>query len=133
MARAGSHGRRLLRPVSRGLLVVALLAPACSAPPGGSEPAPTTPLTGLGPAGSVTPPLTFTWQGNTADGVVRVSIEDRAQRPVFAFPARGSSATAPGGVSAVLTPGEPFTWTVAAVDDNGEVSRTSAPVEFRVK
>ena len=64
---------------------------------------------------------------------MRVSIEDRAQRPVFAFPARGASATAPGGIAAVLTPGETFTWTVAVADDNGELSRTSAPVEFQVR
>jgi hypothetical protein len=131
--RAGSHGRcPARRPVSRGFLVAALLASACSAPPRAGAPAITTPLRGIAPAGPVTPPLRFTWDGNTADSVVHVSIEDRAQRPVFAFPARGASATAPEGISAVLTPGEMFTWTVAVVDDNGELSRISAPVQFQV-
>jgi hypothetical protein len=65
--------------------------------------------------------------------VVRVAIEDRAQRPVFAFPARGDGAAAPAGLSDVLTRGEPFTWTVASVDENGETSRTSKPVEFTVE
>lgn len=135
MVRAGSHGRRFRRgPVSRGFLVAAmLLASACAAPPNDGTPADTTPLVGTSPAGAVTLPLTFTWQGNTADGVVRISVEDRAQRPVFGFPAKGSAATAPGGIAAVLTPGETFTWTVSAVDHNGEVSRTSAAVEFRLK
>jgi hypothetical protein len=133
MVRTGSRGRRARRgPVSCGLLVAALLASACGAPPRAGAPAVTTPLRGIAPAGPVTPPLTFTWDGDTADRVVRVSIEDRAQRPVFAFPARGASATAPEGIAAVLTPGEMFTWTVAVVDDNGGQSRTSAPVEFEV-
>jgi len=65
--------------------------------------------------------------------VVRVSIEDRAQRPVFAFPARGAQAAAPAGLAAVLSRGEPFFWTVSAVDENGETSRTSAPIPFRIK
>jgi hypothetical protein len=81
----------------------------------------------------VTPPITFRWSGNSPEGVVRISIEDRAQRPVFAFPARGTSAPAPQGLTAMLTRGEPFTWTVESVDDNGETSRTSKPVEFRIE
>ena len=64
---------------------------------------------------------------------MRVSIEDRAQRPVFAFPARGGDAAAPPGLSAVLTRGEPFMWTVSSVDENGETTRTSKPVEFKVE
>ena len=83
-------------------------------------------------AGAVSLALTFRWNGNPTDGVVRVSIEDRAQRPIFAFPARGPSAPAPDGLAAVLTPGESFSWTVAAVDENGEPSRVSKPIQFSV-
>lgn len=120
--------------MSRGFLVAAaVLASACAAQPNGGTPADTSPLVGTAPAGAVSLPLTFSWQGNSADGVVRISVEDRAQRPVFGFPARGSKATAPGGIAEVLTPGETFTWTVSAVNDNGEVSRTSAAVEFRLQ
>jgi hypothetical protein len=129
MTRAGSHGRhRRRRWVARGLLV-ALLSPACGAPPREASRAPITPLRGISPAGPATLPITFSWRGNTDEGVVRVSIEDRAQRPVFAFPARGSSAT-PDGLEAVLTPGESFSWTVAAVDENGTETRRSTPVSF---
>jgi len=133
MTDAANHGRR--RRVgrwARGFLAATLLAPACSAPPD-RPPAPTNPLQGSAPSGAVTPPITFQWSGNTPDGVVRLSIEDRAQRPVFAFPARGTSAAAPPGLTALLTRGERFTWTVASVDDNGETSRTSKPVEFKVE
>jgi hypothetical protein len=133
MRHAGSHGRKVRAgSIARGLLVAALLAPGCSAPPGRAVLPPTTPLRGVAPSGDVTLPLSFSWQGNTPDGVVRVSIEDRAQRPVFAFPARGSSAS-PEGLDAVLTPGEPFTWTVAAVDENGNETRRSAPLTITRK
>jgi hypothetical protein len=129
--RTGSHGRTVRSgSIARGLLAAALFASACSAPPGAGSPPPTTPLRGVAPTGDVTLPTTFSWQGNTGDGVVRVSIEDRAQRPVFAFPARGSSAT-PDGLDAVLTPGEPFTWTVASVDENGNETRRSEPITIR--
>jgi hypothetical protein len=130
MTRTGSHGRTL-RPgsIARGFLVAALALAACGAPPGGGAPPPTTPLKGVSPTGDVSLPVTFTWQGNTADGIVRVSIEDRAQRPVFAFSARGSSST-PEGLDQVLTPGEPFTWTVAAVDGDGHETRRSLPLTF---
>ena len=130
MVRASCHERGP-RPRLRGFLVVARLASACSAPPGKVGPAHAgPPLRGLTPAGPVHSPVTFSWEGNSADGVVRVSVEDRAQRPVFSFPARGSKVTAPGGLAEVLTPGEPFTWTVAVLDQNDETSRTSAPVSF---
>jgi hypothetical protein len=130
MVRAGSHGRRSRRvSFARGFLVAALLAAACSPPPKNGAPPPTTPLEGIAPSGDVTLPLTFSWRGNAADGLVRVSIEDRAQRPVFDFPARGSSGTA-RGLEAVLTPGEPFSWTVASIDENGNERRRSAPLRF---
>ena len=113
--------------------MVALLAAACSAPADSERrPAPAGSLQAVAPAGDVAYPITFRWNGNTEDGVVRVSIEDRAQRPVFAFSARGSSVPAPQGLSTVLTPGEPFSWSVAAVDENGETSRGSKPVQFSV-
>ena len=85
---AGCHGHRRVWLVSRGLLVVALLASGCSAPRTTSGPAPQGPLQGTAPAGAVTPPFSFAWQGNAAGGVVQISVEDRARRPVFSFPAR---------------------------------------------
>ncbi len=130
--------RRRRRGLPGGLIdgfvvVVALLAVACGAPPHARDAAArSTPLEGVSPAGAVSPALTFRWNGNPTDGVVRVSIEDRAQRPIFAFPARGPSAPAPDGLAAVLTPGESFSWTVAAVDENGEPSRVSKPIQFSV-
>jgi hypothetical protein len=132
MGDASCHGRSRRGSV-RGFLVAVLLASACSAPPGKVPPAPTGPLRGLAPTGEVSLPLTFEWENNSPDAVVRVSIEDRAQRPVFGFSARGAHASAPAGLDAVLVRGEPFFWTVSAVDENNETSRTSAPIQFRVK
>ena len=134
MAATSSRGRTVPNRCARGLLIGALFAAACNAPSDSQRrPPPTAPLEAIAPAGNVAYPITFRWNGNTQNGVVHVSIEDRAQRPVFAFPARGNSVPAPEGLSAVLRPGEPFSWSVAAVDENGETSRVSKPVQFSVK
>lgn len=78
-------------------------------------------------------PLAFTWEGNTPDGVVRVTGVDRAERKAFTFDARGNSAPLPAGLDGALSPGEAFSWTVAALDGAGQPTRDSEPLTFSLK
>jgi hypothetical protein len=129
----GHHGRRPgTRRLARGLLLLALLTGGCGASGdrASAPPRPHGPLKGLSPQGSISAPLVFKWEGNSPDGVVRVTAVDRAERKAFTFDARGNSAALPAGLDRALSPGEPFSWTVAVLDEAGQPSRDSAPLTF---
>jgi hypothetical protein len=87
----------------------------------------------VAPAGVTPWPFSFTWRGGSADTVVRVRIFDEAERAIYGIEARGTETPAPEILRRLLTPGSPYLWRVARVDENGDEVDQSDLTAFSVK
>ena len=77
--------------------------------------------------------MTFSWAGTSADSVVRIRIFDEAERQVFGIEARGTAKEAPPDLKSALSPGTPYQWRVARVDENGQEVDVSAMRAFALR
>lgn len=109
-----------------------VLLAGCSSQPA-SAPATAGPLVALVPSGQVDWPVTFSWSGTSADSIVRIRIFDEAERQVFGLEARGTVKEAPPDLKSALSPGRPYQWRVARVDENGQEADASALTTFSLR
>jgi hypothetical protein len=108
------------------VLMSYLLAAGCSpaSPPAASRHSGA--LQAVQPKGSTPWPITFTWSGAEADGLVRVRVYDEAERQIYGIEARGNTVAAPDDLRRSLDTGKSYLWRVARVDENGaEVDESS--------
>lgn len=84
----------------------------------------------LTPAGEVSGPLEFTWASPVSPDRYGIEILDAAGQRVFYRETRDARLASDGALEAVLQPGAQYTWTVAALDDAGEVIAVSEPRAF---
>jgi hypothetical protein len=77
--------------------------------------------------------VTFSWSGTSADAVVRIRVFDEAERQVLGLEARGTSIEAPPDLRSALSPGTPYQWRVARVDENGQEVDISAMRAFTLR
>ena len=113
------------------LVLMALTGGCSSAPPpvvvaGG-------PLRAVAPTGATAWPFAFSWQGASADSVVRVRIFDEAERVVYGLEARGAQVPAPDELRRLLSSGTAYQWRVARVDENGQEVDQSELTAFSLR
>ena len=119
----------------RAAIVAVLMLAGCSA----STPAARPPDSGMrqlratSPAGAVSWPVVFRWEGTGPSDVARVHIFDEAERPIFGMEVRGTSAEAPKTLRSQLAPGARYQWRVARVDENGDESDASELTVFQLQ
>jgi hypothetical protein len=84
----------------------------------------------LTPAGEVSGALEFTWASPVSADRYGIEIKDAAGQRVFYRETRDARLIADAALDAVLRPGAPYAWTVAALDGSGEVIAVSEPRSF---
>ena len=110
-----------------------LLAAGCSpaSPPAAARHS--GPLQAVQPKGPTPWPITFTWSGAGADGLVRVRVYDEAERQIYGIEARGNTVAAPDDLRRSLDSGKSYLWRVARVDENGAEVDESALTSFTLR
>jgi hypothetical protein len=84
----------------------------------------------LTPAGDVSGALEFTWASPVSPDRYGIEIKDAAGQRVFYRETRDARLASDAALEAVLRPGAQYLWTVAALDEAGEVIAVSEPRAF---
>lgn len=123
---------RLRAALSLVTLTMAVAAGCSSPPPPAAVPA-AGPLRAVSPAGPVSWPFAFTWEGADQTAVVRLRVFDAAERMVYGLEARGATSSAPEALRPLLQPGATYQWRVARIDENGDERDQSDLTPFSVR